>query len=235
MGEFSKNSWAFKIIEANYLTLIETTDEEFCILSKSFPNSWYDFEQTSFVFNRHFLNYISSLKTFLDHQNKFLSNHFGKDSDELKKFEKKTSYFFDNEFAYRLLYHLRNYSVHCGFSILKISSYSEPVNSGKEITYIPKLIREDLLKKFNFGNILKPELESMQGNIEVFDLVYRSIELYRELNELVNSLIKIDKENYISKVKSILRIESNKQNDLHLFIINGDSKIKSEIPYHYLE
>jgi hypothetical protein len=237
LTEFSKNNWIIKIVELNYQTLMNTTDEIFSILSKSFPNTWFELEQASIEFNRHFLNYLSSMNTFLDQQSKFLSNYFGKDSDELKQFKDKTTDFFDNHFAYRLLYKIRNYTVHCGFSILSIKSSQEIVNNGttKRITYIPYFLREELLNNFDFGSVLKPELKKMDGNIKVYDLVNKSISLYQELDEIVIKLIKSDKEKHILKVKSILKINDNHNKDFHLLISNGESLKLSNIPYHYLE
>ncbi len=237
LTEFSKNSWIFKIVELNYQTLMNTTDGIFSILSKSFPNTWYELEQASIEFNRHFLNYLSSMNTFLDQQSKFLSNYFGKDSDELKKFRDRTTDFFDNHFAYRLLYKIRNYTVHCGFSILSINSSQEIVNNGstKRITYVPYFLKEELLKNFDFGSVLKPELKNMDGNIKVYDLVNKSISLYQELNEIVIKLIQPDKEKHILKVKSILKINNSNKRNLHLLISNEESEKLANIPYHYLE
>ena len=54
--------------------------------------------------NRHFLNFLSSFKTFLDHSETSLKRRFGKESDEVKRFKQACSEAFDSHFEYRFFY-----------------------------------------------------------------------------------------------------------------------------------
>lgn len=111
--------------------------------------------------NFYFLNYLTSINTFLDHNLKFLSTRFGKDSEEKAEFEKLTSQLFDENFEYRLLYKLRNYTVHVGFSICGISSEEYRVDASmKRVSYTPCLLNDELLKNKNFlGAIVRKDIE----------------------------------------------------------------------------
>lgn len=64
--------------------------------------------------NRLLLNYLSSIRTYIDHSLLFLSREYGKESGQLIKFKKLLAFNFDNNFSYRFFYKLRNYAQHCG-------------------------------------------------------------------------------------------------------------------------
>ncbi|SHM98815.1 hypothetical protein [Flavobacterium xinjiangense] len=71
-------------------------------------------------FNRLFLNYLSSFRTFIDHSETTIKRKFGKTSDQADMFKKITNGLFDEFFSYRFLCKLRNYSQHCGLPIDEI-------------------------------------------------------------------------------------------------------------------
>jgi hypothetical protein len=62
-----------------------------------------------------FLNWLLSVRAFLDHTETQLKRRYGKDSGEVKAFKEATAKQFDDCFSYRFLYKLRNYAQHCGF------------------------------------------------------------------------------------------------------------------------
>lgn len=137
----TKIKWAFQVIERNFITLFKAADIEFEHLSKG-DLLWKNLELASLEINRHVLNYLASLNTFLDQSRKFLSKRFGKDSKEYERFEEQTNQLFDTHFSYRFFQKLRNFTVHCGFSLCGI----EIEYNHRQITFIPKFIYEDLME-----------------------------------------------------------------------------------------
>ncbi len=110
-----KLEWAFQILETNFNELFSQTNTLFQNLSLQNNHSWEELETVTLEINRHFLNYLASQNAYLDHSLKYLNNHFGDNSNQFLGFKTLTKNFFDNKFAYRLLYNLRNYSIHYGY------------------------------------------------------------------------------------------------------------------------
>jgi len=111
-------------------------------------------------FNRLFLNYLSSIRTFIDHSETFIKRKFGANSDEAIEFIKITSYYFANFFSYRFFYKLRNYAQHCGLPLRNFNLSTQRTNDGgylasSEITFDP----HELLKTYNeWGAVVKADL-----------------------------------------------------------------------------
>ena len=72
--------------------------------------------QIDFETNRHFLSFLSTVRTYLDHTETRLNRQYG-DRAPFPSFKRACSAAYDGSFAYRFLYKLRNYSQHCGLPI----------------------------------------------------------------------------------------------------------------------
>ncbi|UZD95722.1 hypothetical protein LOY64_01535 [Pseudomonas corrugata] len=83
--------------------------------------------------NRHFLNFLSAVRQFLDHTETRLKRLYANNPEIFKAFKKRTAKAFDSVFAYRLLYKLRNYSQHCGAPI-GIVEYESKLKPGTRET-----------------------------------------------------------------------------------------------------
>lgn len=118
--------------------------------------------------NRYLLNYLFSFRTYIDHLGTFIKREYGKGSKEIEEFKALTGKLYDENFAYRFFYKLRNYAQHCGLPIdnfeikpsLIDGKYSVKINIGFHT--------EKLLASFDsWGEILKKELK----NFDILDLV----------------------------------------------------------------
>ena len=67
---------------------------------------------------------LSAFRRFTDRTAHLLSQRYGPDSEEVRVLREAMSQEFDNEFAYRFMYHLRNYSEHRGAPITRIRQAS---------------------------------------------------------------------------------------------------------------
>lgn len=123
--------------------------------------------------NRMLLNYLSSIRTFLDHTQTFVIQKFGAESVEFAEFKSVTSFYYDNSFAYRFFYKLRNYAQHVGLPINSFQfshSYDAEINLMRG-TLSLSFDRDKLLSTYNSWGNLKDELSSMPEMFDVIPLV----------------------------------------------------------------
>lgn len=76
------------------------------------------------VIRSKFDDVLSAFRRFADRTAHLLSQRYGPDSEEAQVLKLAMSYEFDHEFAYRFMYHLRNYSEHRGVPIARIKQAS---------------------------------------------------------------------------------------------------------------
>jgi hypothetical protein len=110
--EFSRRQDLFRLVYANYLEYKNALNEYFNIHCKKFGIDVSYFEDTIFNINRLVLNFLSAIRTFLDHAETYIKRTYGKESDQLKIFNNFRRSCYDTYFSYRFLYKLRNYSQH---------------------------------------------------------------------------------------------------------------------------
>jgi hypothetical protein len=128
-------------------------------------------ERIVFDLNRRILNYLSGVKTFLDHTAKRISSTCGK--DQLEHFNEICSYQYDESFAYRFLYRLRNYTQHCGMPIGRLitesrSDQNEKISSNFTFAFD----RDSLLSEFDgWGASVKSELQKQEAYFDVPSLL----------------------------------------------------------------
>jgi hypothetical protein len=78
---------------------------------------------------------LSAFRRFVDRTPHALSQRYGIKSEEFATFKAATADEFDNEFSYRFIYHLRNYSDHAGSPISRITQTST-LNADGTVQYI---------------------------------------------------------------------------------------------------
>ncbi|PIF02287.1 MAG: hypothetical protein CR996_00705 [Draconibacterium sp.] len=235
--ESSKRNWSYYFIENNRKILTEQTNKTLSELSTKRPNTWKDLEQAFILMNFYFMNYLTSINTFLDQNLNFLSKRFGKDSNEKIKFKELTSELFDKYFEYRLLYKLRNYTVHAEFSICGISSEEKMINPNtKRVSYTPCILKGELLKNKSYlGAIVTKDIEERDNNISIFDLIHKSIKHYELLQEHTTKIVNLDDIKHKKEIINILEITEDEYGKYQL-IIEDDNQVKvAQIPYHYLK
>jgi len=83
------------------------------------------------VIRSRFDDVLSSFRRFTDRTAHLLSQRYGSDSEAVRVLKQAMSYEFDNEFAYRFMCQLRNYSEHRGAPIARIRQASNLTPSGR--------------------------------------------------------------------------------------------------------
>jgi len=115
---------------------------------------------------------MSSLKGFEDRTRSLISSRYGKDSDQMNIFKEALSYEFDNAFAYRFCYHLRNYSQHNGSQVGTITSKAE-LKGNQPISITEIILNSNyLLNSYdNWHSKIKQDLRSINSDFSLIPIL----------------------------------------------------------------
>lgn len=184
LRQFAYDQQLFSIVRLNYKGYIDYL--EYCIEEyNKYGIDYVIMERMLLNINRHLLNYLSSVRTFLDHSEYNLVKRYSKNSQRYRDFKIICSSKFDNCFSYRFLYKLRNYAQHCGMPVENITIVSEKGKpQTKEIltSVIVELSRNTLLSKYDSWGKLKKEIENLPEIFEANKLVAEMMECLEDIN-----------------------------------------------------
>jgi len=191
-GQFLMEMDFYKVLDHAYKDLIRFLNE---LLERKSSFEKYDV-------NRYAMNYLFSIRTFLDHWETRIKRKYRSNQQYLDLFKKVTSQEYDNHMAYRIVYRLRNYVQHCE---MPISNVIERFNDNNEKEIIVCVNRDRLLSNFKEW---KPEeveyLKVLEQNIEILPLFEEmNACLFRIHQELIN--FNFDK-NSIMDCVSVLKL-----------------------------
>lgn len=127
--------------------------------------------------NRLFINFTNMFSNYLTYYEVDVKEVFGESSDEYKELKKIEHKFFDDNFEYRLIYDLRNYSDH---KKIPITSLKDNVSNTKRHFYITK---ESLLCWKKINKHLKPDIEKLDSDIDVYGLLNKMKKISFELHK----------------------------------------------------
>ncbi|MCK4476900.1 hypothetical protein KAU88_00010 [Candidatus Bathyarchaeota archaeon] len=125
---------------------------------------WPQAERMVLNINRHLLNLLTTVRTFLDHSRTNLIRRYGRASKRLERFKDACSQAYNNNFSYRFLYSLRNYAQHCGMPIGQLTVHSKAMGpDAKDVSHFlaVKFNRDKLLRDFSWGSRLKKEIKQL--------------------------------------------------------------------------
>jgi hypothetical protein len=151
-----------------------------------------DIEEVFLNINRLLLNYLSSVKTFIDHTSTFLNRKFGKQSEELIRFKTMLSAFFDHSFAYRFLSKLRDYAQHVDLPLDEISFKSNRAQETNQIVgeLTVAFNRDSLLNTFQKWGPVKSDLEQMDDFFNFTPLLFQMTQIIIEIECNVELIFK---------------------------------------------
>jgi hypothetical protein len=115
---------------------------------------------------------LSAFRRFVDRTSHALSQRYGPDSREAVTFKEAGSHEFDNEFAYRFVYHLRNYSDHRGSPISRIKQASRLTSNGQlerdfDVIFDSRL----LLRNHRWHKDVREDLDRIDGEFSAVVIV----------------------------------------------------------------
>ena len=142
--DFSSDQQLYAIVRLNYDDYQNLLKQYYQLYAEN-PSAidWIRMERMVLDINRHILNYLSAIRTFLDHSETNLKRRYGMKSERFKRFKKACFEAYDSKFSYRFLYALRNYAQHCGMPLGQLTFHS------KEVSPHSKDACHSLMVKFN--------------------------------------------------------------------------------------
>jgi hypothetical protein len=116
------------------------------------------------VIRSKFDDVLSALRRFADRTAHLLSQRYGPDSEQVRVLKLAMSYEFDHEFAYRFMYHLRNYSEHRDAPIARIRQPST-LGPGGEVEHGLDVLFDSrkLLSGHNWHRQVRADLAGING------------------------------------------------------------------------
>ena len=134
---------------------------------------------------RALLNYLSSIRTYLDHTETALKRRHGAGSREATRFKKRCGAAFDGAFAYRFVFKLRNFAQHCGVPISHIVVTSSMAN-GAELQVFTS--REHLLTGFDWRpQSLQAEIRALPSEVRIEPYLAEAFVLVKQISEVTVS------------------------------------------------
>lgn len=122
--------------------------------------------------NRRLRGFFSELRVFLDNTEAKLKRRYGKDSGEWRAFKDACARQFDNSFAYRFVYGLRNYAVHVNLPLNAVSLISgqgafAPDDPSTHDRLRVEVDRDMLLREFDWRSDVRSGLEELPPRFEL--------------------------------------------------------------------
>lgn len=158
-------------------------------------------------FNRRFVNYLASARLLLDHYETRLKRRYGDDSLQAKGFKTECAASYDNQFAYRFLYRLRNFAQHFGMPAghVQTRSYLESPNSSKTIyeASIQLDVGDLLTRGGDMWGKIAAELEAKGALLDVQPQVST---MTGELNRIVSRTQILERPNLLETGKTLVGI-----------------------------
>jgi hypothetical protein len=129
------------------------------------------------------VNWLTSMRMFLDHEETQLKRKYGESSSEFAAFKVATRQAYDGVVGYRFAYEFRNYAQHCGLPLnhLVIMAPAVPQTHLKQDTKL-LLDRDNLLAEFNNWKRVKKDLQAMEPRFEMLPLLEGAMSGIRAIN-----------------------------------------------------
>ncbi len=146
------------------------------------------------------VNWLSSFRLYLDHEERRIKHTYGDGSEQLARFETVTSQVFDHSAAYRVVYKFRNYVQHCGMPISSVSMRTVDDDSIATQRIEFTVDRDMLLADFDWTVTTRADLANMPKDIDVFGLIRETMD---GLGTISHEVLRIDTERALECVKDI--------------------------------
>ncbi len=186
-----------------------------------------DVEFVKIELNRLLMNYLSSIRTYLDHSETKLKKRYGKSSSEFDNFKKCTSEFYDNKFAYRFIYKLRNYAQHIELPISIIGYETQRTLNSQKIKRIltPYFDREELLGKYTDWGVVKDDLLKEKRTFPLMPIIEQMTDSILQIAQVVEEDIR---KSFSLPLKEVLCMIKDKNSEKGVIFLARDITKNSE-------
>ncbi len=177
----------FALLTTNYSELIDVHSFIRNLEGHERDRSRFDHRAATERLNALLINWLTSMRLYLDHSETRLNRTFGADSVQFKAFKTTCSEAFDTAFGYRFAYRLRNYTLHCGLPISSIDLVARrpgsPPHWRQEVIF--SLSRDRLLEEFDDWGPVRKDLEEGDTKIEIIPFVESAMGWLARIEEAV--------------------------------------------------
>lgn len=243
LTNFSSDLQLLTIVHLNYYDYENTLVRIFEEFNKSPNMSWDSIDAMNININKSILNFLSAVRTYLDHSEKNIKKRTGGDSQRTMLFKLACKKAYDNNFSYRFLSKLRNYVQHFGMPVGNLSlqkSLDEPYSKEIHHTLAVKFSRDELLQFDSWGIQLKKEIQNLPPEFEIKPHI---TEMLRCIERINYTLIEDDLPELIQSAEYVKQLLTEIKNmpgfPCLLRNINlTDKQISTElewIPYHLVK
>jgi len=217
IGQFNASYSLYEICNENYLDI----EEFFGRLSTLRGFNQLLLHKTVININQVLLNYLSSFRTFIDHQETNLAVITKEEHEWFNLFKKRTSFHFDTNFSYRFLWKLRNYTQHCGLPLGGFHiGFNQDKDSGDQLEHSIWFNRDTLLFKFDDWGIIKSDLQDQPEKIIVIDHIEQLHTCITDLATFAAKIHILRMGNHWNSIVGLLNEVSNKFPDAEPIIGN---------------
>jgi hypothetical protein len=185
--QFWNDQQLFQIARLNHLEFENLVDSHLREYAAHAVVDWHHMNMMVREANRRILNYLCSVRTFLDHSEFNLKDRHGKESERVRQFKEACSHSYDSVFSYRFIYQLRNYVQHCGMPVGSFSLSSAVDRTTEQVTHTLGLYfdRDTLLKYDSWGTQLETEIRNLPNEIDVIPHLRAMMECIGSINQIV--------------------------------------------------
>lgn len=149
-------------------------------------------------------SWLESIRAYLNHSERRLKRRFGADSDHVRSLKRATAKEFDEVFAYRFFYKLRNYG-HVDFPPLRLSLNERLVDSQLHIKADVLFRRNDLLAQFDDWGPVRADLVAQPEEFPVAPLMADMMGCLEQLRTAVGV---IEAEAFDDAMKTLARLRA---------------------------
>jgi len=184
--QYSNDQQHFMIVLLNYIEFENLLEHYLRKYTQDPSINWGAMQWVVMTINRCILNFLSAVRTFLDHSEYNLKKRYGPQSGRVSSFKTACSNAYDNCFSYRFLNKLRNYAQHCGMPLGNLQLVSKLENQTSEKVAHSLAIyfgRDELLTKYDsWGSRLKREIQNLPPKFEITSHVREMVNCLKGIN-----------------------------------------------------
>ena len=167
---FIRDAQMFNILSRNFTELI-STDDLFHRMSFEQLQEGLHSNDILVELNRAFVNFLLSMRLWLDHVETRLVRRYSKSSKQYQAFKATCAAAYDAHVSYRFLYELRNYAQHCGLPINSVNTGGKLISQDSDHVAVTRQYganRDTLLIGYDWRKLTK-ELAAQPPLINVIE------------------------------------------------------------------
>jgi hypothetical protein len=181
-------------------------------------DDYFSMSRERYTVSRRIVNLLSACTMYLDQSVHHVNNIYGENSDQSKLLRQEIKAQYDQNFGFRAMKALRNYTQHRGFPIHAMKFSGEWLdidideNSRLRHSVIPLIYPSELAEDGKFKQTVLDELIAMnnQSGIDIRPLIRDYVEGIGKIHEKVREFIRPDMEKWEGVIDDTIKLYQNK-------------------------